>query len=182
MGHGANAALPRLRVMNPTPIVVMGVEGSGKSTVGLALSERLGYEFIDADGLHPLANKEKMASGEPLNDEDRLPWLRAVGSRIAEISAFGDSSVTACSALKRAYRDLLRQYAPNLFFAFLDGPLDVVRARVEQRHHEFMPAALLESQFATLEPLAPDERGVRIDLRMSPMAQVDEIVKSLPTP
>jgi carbohydrate kinase (thermoresistant glucokinase family) len=166
-----------LGMSDPSPIVVMGVEGSGKSTVGRSLSERLGYEFVDADWLHPVVNIEKMASGEPLTDEDRFPWLRIVGERIKEELTEGRSTVTACSALRRTYRDLLREYAPNLFFVFLDGPIDVVRGRVAARLHEFMPGALLESQFAILEPLAPDEAGVRIDIQQSLDEQVEDIVR-----
>jgi gluconokinase len=170
-----------LGMSGPSPIVVMGVEGSGKSTVGRALSARLGYEFVDADWLHPVANIERMASGQPLTDEERLPWLRIVGKRIKEASTEGHSTVTACSALKRSYRDLLREYAPDLFFALLDGPIGVVQSRVEARQHEYMPGTLLESQFAILEPLAADEMGVRIDIRHRLDDQVDEIVRALPT-
>jgi carbohydrate kinase (thermoresistant glucokinase family) len=161
------------------PIVVMGVEGTGKSTVAQALSERLGYEYLDADWFHSLANRAKMASGEPLSDEDRWPWLRAVGERIRAESDRGRVTVTACSALKRSYRDLLREYEPAVFFVFLDGSIDEVRKRLERRHHPFMPSSLLDSQFAVLEPLAPDERGVRIDIQLSRNEQVDEIARAL---
>ena len=164
---------------DPVSIVVMGVEGSGKSTVAQALSERLNYEYLDADWFHSSANREKMASGVPLSDEDRLPWLRAVGERIRAEADRSRATVTACSALKRSYRDLLREYEPRLFFVFLDGPVDVVRERVELRHHAFMPGTLLDSQFAILEPLAPDERGVRIDIQLSRNQQVDEIARAI---
>jgi gluconokinase len=164
---------------DPVSIVVMGVEGSGKSTVAQALSERLGHEYLDADWLHSQANREKMASGEPLDDDDRLPWLRAVGERIQAESERGRATVTACSALKRSYRDLLREYEPTLFFVFLDGSIEQVRERLERRHHHFMPTSLLSSQFAILEPLEPDERGVRIDIQLSRNEQVDEIARAL---
>jgi gluconokinase len=146
------------------PIVVMGVSGSGKSRVAKACSKRWGYVYIEADDLHSAEAIAKMASGHPLDDSDRLPWLRRVGELIREEQSIGRRTVTACSALKRAYRDILREYAPDAFFVMLDRPFDVVRARVESRHHSFMPAALLESQYEALEPLEPDESGIRIDL------------------
>jgi gluconokinase len=165
---------------DPLSIVVMGVEGSGKSTVAQALSERLGYEYLDADWFHSQANRVKMASGQPLSDEDRLPWLRSVGERIEEEWKRHRATVTACSALKRSYRDILREYVPELFCVFLDGPIDVVRTRVEGRHHAFMPSTLLESQYAALEPLEADERGIRIDIEQSRSDQVDEVIRHLP--
>jgi gluconokinase len=161
------------------PIVVMGVEGSGKSTLAQALGERLGYEYLDADWFHSLANREKMASGEPLSDEDRFPWLQTVGERVKAESDRGRVTVTACSALKRSYRDLLREYEPTLFFVFLDGSAELVRERLERRHHAFMPSTLLLSQFAILEPLGPDERGVQIDIQLSRNEQVDEIARAI---
>ncbi|MFY9783405.1 MAG: gluconokinase [Acidimicrobiales bacterium] len=165
---------------DPLSIVVMGVEGSGKSTLAQALSERLDFEYLDADWFHSPANRQKMASGQPLSDEDRLPWLRSVGARIEDESKRHRATVTACSALKRSYRDILREYAPEAFFVFLDGPIDVVRTRVEGRHHAFMPGTLLESQYAILEPLQGDERGVRIDIDQSRSEQVDEVIRHLP--
>jgi gluconokinase len=165
---------------NPLSVVVMGVEGSGKSTVAQALSERLDAPYVDADWLHSPANREKMALGLPLSDDERLPWLRSVGERLREEYEEGRIAVAACSALKRSYRDLLREYVADIFFVFLDGPEELVRSRVEGRTHDFMPASLLASQFATLEPLEPDERGVRIAIQQSPDEQVDEIVANLP--
>jgi gluconokinase len=170
-----------MQAMNdPLSIVVMGVEGSGKSTIAEALSERLNAQFLDADWIHPPSNREKMAAGQALSDDDRLPWLRTVGERIKEESDRGVSTVTACSALKRWYRDLLREYVSDIFFVFLDGPLDLVRSRIEARTGHFATASLLASQYATLEPLESDERGVRIAVQQSPDQQVDEIVASLP--
>jgi gluconokinase len=160
-------------------IVVMGVEGSGKSTVAHALAERLGYVYLDADWLHSTANREKMASGEPLDDDDRMPWLRAVGERMRDETDVGRGSATACSALKLAYRDVLRSYVPSAYFVYLAGPIDVVRARLAHRSHEFMPKSLLDSQYATLEPLGADEAGRTLDLRLSPDALVDAVVASL---
>lgn len=146
------------------PIIVMGVSGSGKTRVAKALAKRWRSVYIEADDLHSAEEIAKMASGRPLDDEDRLPWLHRVGARIREEESIGRRTVSACSALKRAYRDVLREYAPNAFFVMLDRPLDVVQARVESRHHSFMPASLLKSQYETLEPLEPDESGTRIDL------------------
>jgi gluconokinase len=164
---------------DPLSIAVMGVEGSGKSTIALALSERLNAEFFDADWFHSPAHREKMALGHSLSDEDRLPWLRSVGERLREESDQGRAVVAACSALKRSYRDLLREYVTDLFFVFLDGPLELVRSRIEGRTHDFAPASLLSSQFVTLEPLESDERGVRIAIEQTPDQQIDEIVASL---
>ncbi len=132
------SVLNMMQAMNePLSIVVMGVEGSGKSTIAEALSERLHAQYLDADWLHPPSNREKMAAGQPLSDEDRLPWLRGVGERIKEQSDEGQSTVTACSALKRRYRDLLREYVSDIFFVFLDGPADLVRSRIEARTDHF---------------------------------------------
>jgi len=153
------------------PVVLMGVSGSGKTTVGQRLAEVLGRVFIDGDDLHPLANKEKMAHGVPLTDEDRWPWLHVVGERLAE----GDGVVVACSALRRAYRDALRELAPDTFFALLSGSHDLLAARVAARHHEYMPASLLDSQLATLEPLQADEDGGVFDVS----GTVDETVAAI---
>jgi gluconokinase len=160
------------RTSSPQCIIVMGVSGSGKTTVSRAMAERWGDEFIESDELHTASDIHKMASGVPLNDNDRLPWLRAVGEQLRAAAAADRRTVTACSALKREYRDVLREYAPAAFFVELDGSLDVVRERVLSRHHEFMPPSLLESQYATLEPLEPDEHGLRVDVTL----HVDEIV------
>lgn len=153
------------------PIVLMGVSGSGKTTVGVRLAEASGRVFIDGDDLHPAANKQKMASGIPLTDDDRWPWLARVGERLA----VGDGPIVACSALHRAYRDVLRQAAPGAFFALLNGSRDVLAARVAARHHEYMPASLLDSQLATLEPLGPDENGAVFDIALS----ADELVVAI---
>jgi gluconokinase len=156
-------------------IIMMGASGVGKSTIGLALAKQLDFEFLDADWLHPAHNLAKMAAGQALNDEDRLPWLNAVGQRIRYVTARGRGSVTACSALKRSYRDILRNYVPDAFFVFLDGPIEVVQARVDARTSDFMPASLLHSQFSILDSLQPDERGIRVDIRQD----LDAIVKQI---
>lgn len=148
----------------------MGVSGSGKSTVGAALAQRLRVPFADADDLHPSANIAKMSRGEPLTDEDRYPWLEIVGEWLA---VYADGGVMSCSALKRGYRDRLRHHAPTVAFLHLDGTPEVIAARQASRPGHFMPASLLTSQFATLEPLQPDEDGIVLDVDQS----VDQIVQ-----
>ena len=138
------------------PLVVMGVSGCGKSTVGAAFAEQQGLVFVDADALHPAGNIAKMAAGIPLVDADRWPWLDLVG----EVLADGTADVVACSALRRAYRDRLRSHAPDAYFAHVSGTAELIAERLAGRSHEFMPPGLLASQFATLEPLEPDERGL----------------------
>lgn len=140
-------------------IVVMGPSGSGKSTVGAFLAESLGARFIDGDDLHPVANVRKMEAGTPLDDTDRLPWLRVVGETLqAE-----ERIVVACSALRRAYRDIIRAEAPDTFFAELEIDRGVLQERMQARVDHFMPAALLDSQLETLESLDADENGIRTD-------------------
>ncbi len=145
----------------PHRVVVMGVSGSGKSTVGLALAERLGVPFADADDLHPAANVAKMAAGHPLDDDDRRPWLELIGRWLAD---HPDGGVVACSALKRAYRDGIRAHAADAVFLHLDGAHEVIARRQAGRPGHFMPASLLDSQFETLEPLGVDEAGVVVDV------------------
>ncbi|MCU1517128.1 MAG: transferase [Pseudarthrobacter sp.] len=157
-----------------SPIVIMGVSGSGKSTVGGLLGHRLGVPFIDGDDLHPAANKEKMRAVSPLDDHDRRPWLQEIGRTLAAHQQDGTGVIVACSALKRRYRDLLREHAPDVLFLHLEGSADTLAARMAARNHEFMPAALLASQLAALEPLDPDERHVLLDLRQSPAELVDQ--------
>lgn len=152
------------------PIVVMGVSGSGKSTVGAALAGRLGVPFEDADDLHPPANIAKMTRGEALDDGDRWPWLERIGEWLVE---HADGGVIACSALKRKYRDQLRHHCPSVEFLHLEGGREVIEQRQASRPGHFMPSSLLTSQFETLEPLAPDERGVVVDVSGS----VDAIVE-----
>jgi gluconokinase len=158
--------------ISPRCVIVMGVSGSGKTTVGRAMAQRWGDEFIESDDLHTAGDVQKMASGVPLDDDDRWPWLRAIGGQLRDAAATDRRTVTACSALKREYRDVLRDYAPAAFFVELDGSLNVVRERVVSRHHEFMSPSLLESQYATLEPLESDELGLRVNVAL----RVEEIV------
>lgn len=152
------------------PLVVMGVSGSGKSTVGAAIAQRFRVPFEDADDLHPSANIAKMSRGEPLDDSDRYPWLELVGEWLA---VHEDGGVMSCSALKRKYRDQIRGIAPTVRFLLLDGTPEVIAARQAARPGHFMPPSLLASQFATLEPLAPDEDGIVIDVDQG----VDAIVQ-----
>ena len=145
----------------PALLVVMGVSGSGKSTVGAALAERLGVPFADGDDLHPPANIEKMTRGEALDDADRQPWLEEVGRWLGEHS---DGGVITCSALRRSYRDLLRRRADGVEFVHLAGSRDTIARRQAHRPGHFMPASLLASQYAVLEPLQPDAPGVTLDV------------------
>ena len=143
-------------------VVVMGVSGSGKSTVGAALAERLGVPFADGDDLHPAENIAKMSAGRPLDDADRGPWLEAVGRWLAWHA--GSGGVITCSALKRSYRDLLRRFAPDAELVHLHGRHDVIARRQADRPGHFMPPSLLASQFAALEPLDSVEAGVVLDV------------------
>ena len=142
-------------------VVVMGVSGSGKTTVGIELAALLGVPFVDADDLHPAANVAKMAAGHPLHDLDREPWLRLVGEQLGQAPA---GLVVACSALKRSYRETLLAAAPGLRFLYLSADPALLVERMSQRTGHFMPATLLDSQLATLEPLATDEPGVTLEL------------------
>jgi len=149
----------------------MGVSGSGKSTVGAALAQRLGVPFVDADSLHPPANIAKMAAGQPLDDEDRHPWLERIGDWLADHPGGG---VVSCSALKRGYRNQLRAHCPQVRFLHLSGSADVIGRRLAARAGHFMPAALLRSQLDTLEPLGTDEAGVTVDADQDVEAIVDQ--------
>ncbi|GAA1992555.1 gluconokinase [Terrabacter lapilli] len=154
----------------PPLVVVMGVSGSGKTTIGAALAQRLRVPFADADDFHPRANIDKMSAGIPLTDDDRGPWLATIATWLADHAAGG--GVASCSALKRSYRDVLAAAAPQVLFVHLHGDPDVIAARVAGRPGHFMPAALVESQFATLEPLGPGEHGAVLDVDQ----QVDDLV------
>ena len=157
----------------PRHIVIMGVSATGKTTIGVGIAERLGMEFIEGDSFHPKANIEKMSSGISLDDDDRRPWLQALAEEIRRRDRQGISTVTACSALRRIYRDLLREGARDLFFIHLYTDFDILRGRMEKRQH-FMPPSLLQSQFDTLEPLESDEAGAMIDDNMT----FDEVLKA----
>lgn len=166
--------------MDGAAIVVMGVSASGKSTVGTLLAERLGASFIEGDRFHLPASIAKMSAGIPLTDADRWPWLEAVGREIARLAADGRPVVCACSALKRAYRDRLRENAGlPLTFVYLDGSRELIAARMAARTGHFFPASLLDSQFATLEPPGEDEGAITADLRLPLEEMVERIVSRL---
>ena len=150
-------------------VLVMGVAGSGKSTVAAALSDRLGLEMIEGDTLHPAANVEKMRSGIPLTDDDRRPWLASLASLLADRHSQERGTVLACSALRRTYRDILRAAVPadETFAIELDADAATLRTRIASRTSHFMPTSLLESQLATLEHIADDEIGVAVDAGVS---------------
>ncbi|MCX4529750.1 MULTISPECIES: gluconokinase [unclassified Streptomyces] len=148
-------------------IVVMGVAGTGKTTVGRLLADALGLPYAEGDAFHPAANVAKMSAGTPLDDADRWPWLDAVGEWIRDRAGRG-GGVVAASSLKRVYRDRLRTCAPGAVFVHLTGERPLIEERMAARTGHFMPAALLDSQFATLEPLAPDELGVAVDVSGTP--------------
>lgn len=160
-------------------VVVMGVSGCGKTTVATRIAARTGFVFAEADDFHPAANVAKMSAGVPLEDVDRWPWLRSLAGWMAERAAVGESTVIACSALKRSYRDVLADGPPTVDFVHLDGPPELVRARLVARVGHYMPPSLLDSQLATLEPLQPDERGVVLDLSRTPEALAQQAIDAL---
>ena len=157
--------------------MVMGVQGAGKSTIGTLLAERLGVVFVDGDRLHSDANIAKMAAGIALTDAERLPWLQKVGAVLQAGRTAG--IVVVCSALKREYRDLIREFVPDLFVVDPEGPMELVAERISERHHEYMPPELLQSQYDTLEPLDSDESGVTIDIRKTPEELIDTVADAL---
>ena len=163
-------------------IVVMGVSGAGKTTVARGVAELTGLAFAEADEFHSEANVTRMRAGVPLDDDARWPWLRALADWMTARHQEGVSTVLACSALKRSYRDMLRQGPPSVDFLHLDGPTEVIRDRMSTRSHPYMPASLLDSQTATLEPLSPDERGIVLDLQMSTDALIVAAVERLGLP
>jgi gluconokinase len=161
-------------------IVVMGVAGSGKTTIASGLAERLGVPFVEGDSLHPAANVKKMASGIPLTDEDRWPWLEAIGERMEVERATGHGVVVSCSALKHSYRDRLRRCVDGpVHFILLDGSRELITTRMKKRKGHFMPPALLDSQFATLERPTADERATVLDISHTVPSLVAEAVRAV---
>ncbi|MCW2572084.1 MAG: gluconate kinase [Frankiales bacterium] len=159
----------------------MGVSGSGKTTVAVRLAKRLGWVFAEGDDFHPSVNVEKMRSGHPLTDEDRWPWLQALADWIGAREAAGESAVLTCSALKRSYREVLDRGHPSVRFVHVTVSADTLRERLEHRHDHYMPASLLDSQLAALEPLQPDEPGLTLPGDGDPDDVVEELLRRLDT-
>ncbi len=157
----------------------MGVSGCGKSTVGRLVAERTGWPFLDADDLHSADNIAKMATGTPLIDADRVPWLAQVAAWIAERRAAGESAVVACSALKRSYRDRLRQADPELRIVYLQSERGIISARLAQRVGHFFPPRLLDAQFADLDEPGPDEDPITVPIGQTPSAEVEDVLAAL---
>ena len=165
--------------MRPAAIIVMGVSGSGKSTIGALLAEALGWPFADADGFHPPENVAKMAAGQPLTDEDRWPWLDAIAAHIGASRRARQPVVVACSALRRAYRERLRAGHGDLIFLHLAGAPEVIATRQAARQGHFMPPSLMASQYATLEDPAEEADAVTVSVQASPHEVVGNILSSL---
>ncbi|WP_446666177.1 gluconokinase [Flexivirga sp. B27] len=163
----------------PQFLIVMGVSGSGKTTVGEGIAQTMGWLYAEGDDFHSQACVSKMASGVPLTDEDRWPWLRSIGTWIDEHARDGSSAVVTCSALKRVYRDLLREGREHVRFVFLDVPKDVLEERLAKRTGHYMPPSLLPSQLEALEPLQSDENGVVVHAHRAPQESVDEALQLL---
>lgn len=170
----------RDRPMQRTVIaVLMGVSGSGKTTIARGIADRLGWDLLEGDKFHPPANVEKMSRGIPLDDADRLPWLRAIAAQIDEHRAAGRSAVVACSALKRSYRDILIDARPDVVLVYLRGSQELIGERMAARHGHFMPPALLDSQFATLQEPGPDEHPIVVTVALPPEAIVNAVITAM---
>jgi len=163
----------------PRALIVMGVSGSGKSTIGSKLADHLNWRYEDGDKFHPKANVAKMSAGHPLSDDDRWPWLRAIAEEIDRVCNAGQHAVIACSALKRAYRDILVHGRTDVRIIFLNGSQTLIAGRLAQRKHHFMPSELLTSQFKTLEPPDASENPVTVALDASVEDIVEDIVNQL---
>lgn len=162
----------------PLRWVVMGVSGSGKSTVGAALASHFAVPFLEGDAYHPASNVSKMTAGIPLDDDDRAGWLDALAGEIGQARSRGEGLVLSCSALKRRYRDLLRMADPALRFVHLAGPRELIAVRMHGRPGHYMPPSLLDSQLSILEPLQADEAGLTLDITLAPPALVERITRS----
>ncbi len=163
----------------PCALIVMGVSGSGKSTIAAKLAERLGWTFEDGDRFHPASNVAKMSAGQPLTDEDRWPWLQAIADEIDRVCRTGGHAVIACSALKRVYRSMLVHDRRDVRIVFLSGTQSLIADRLARRKGHFMPPGLLDSQFKTLEPPAADENAVTVSIDASVDAIIEDIVRQL---
>jgi gluconokinase len=162
-----------------TIVVMMGVSGSGKTTIARGVAERRGWDWLEGDSFHPPANVEKMSHGHPLNDEDRWPWLRAIAAEIDRLRAAGRSAVVACSALKRAYRDILIGDRSDVVLVYLQGSRELIGRRVAARKGHFMPPALLDSQFATLEEPGLDEHPIVVSVAPEPAVIIANVLQQL---
>jgi len=163
----------------PCALLVMGVSGSGKSTIADQLAERLSWRYEDGDRFHPASNVAKMSAGQPLTDEDRWPWLQAIADEIDRVCTAGQHAVIACSALKRAYRHVLVHGRSDVRVIFLKGTQELIARRLAQRKGHFMPPGLLDSQFRTLEPPGADENPITVSIDASVETIVDDIVRRL---
>ncbi len=166
-------------ITGPVIVVVMGVSGSGKSTVAALLAAALGCQFHEGDDLHPRENVEKMQRGTPLTDADRMPWLRKIAEEIDGWRARGQCGVLTCSALKRSYRDIIIGGRDDVVLVYLKGSRDLIHRRMAARHEHFMPLALLDSQFATLEEPTSDEHPITVDVGGKPPEIAQDIVRQL---
>jgi gluconokinase len=164
---------------SPCALIVMGVSGSGKSTIAAALAERLRWSFEDGDRFHPASNVAKMSAGQPLTDEDRWPWLGAIADEIDRVCRAGNRVVIACSALKRSYRQALSRGRSDVRFVFLDGRQNLIAERMAHRKGHFMPPGLLDSQFKTLEPPQADEKPISVSIDAPVETIVENIVHQL---
>jgi carbohydrate kinase (thermoresistant glucokinase family) len=166
-------------MLDMTIAVVMGVSGSGKTTVAAGLGQQAGWILLEGDSFHPPANVAKMKAGIPLTDADRWPWLRAIAARADELRAAGQSAAVACSALKRAYRDVLIGDRRDVVLVYLRGSKDLIAQRIKARRGHFMPPALLDSQFAALEEPGPDENPIIVDIGGAPEAEIADAIAQL---
>jgi gluconokinase len=164
---------------DPAVLVIMGVSGSGKSTIGVLLAGRFHWELADADSFHSAANLQKMRSGIPLTDEDRWPWLHAIAAWIDETRRGGRRGIVTCSALKRSYRDILIDGRQDVRLVYLKGDKELIEQRLAKRHGHFMPAVLLQSQFDTLEEPGPDENPIVVSVAAKPEAIAAQVIAAL---
>lgn len=179
-GGGRNGAVGPVKQSIPSVLVVMGVSGSGKTTVGLLLANRLGWEYADADEFHPPENIAKMKSGQPLTDHDRWPWLRAVAQWIENKHTSKRHGIVACSGLKRRYREVLvGDLGDAVGFIYLEGSRELITERLSMRHNHFMPPSLLETQFEALEVPDPDEQEITVSIEADPIEIVRQVIERL---
>jgi carbohydrate kinase (thermoresistant glucokinase family) len=175
-------AAPAQPLALPAVLVLMGVSGCGKTTVAQILAERLRWAFEEGDALHPQANVDKMAAGHPLTDADRAPWLAKVADWVDARLDAGECGVITCSALKRAYRELIDRRGSRIVFVYLHGSRELIASRLAGRHGHFMPSSLLDSQFATLEEPGADEPAIRVEIGEPPEAIATDIAAALGLP